>query len=69
MERSIFCEASGGRRTDGFPFRGAPGGRAGRLTVNGEKVTDIHTAYEAADFDEEFVLKKGKKKFCKIVYK
>lgn len=35
----------------------------------GEKVTDIHTAYEAADFDEEFVLKKGKKKFCKIVYK
>ena len=23
----------------------------------------------AADFDEEFVLKKGKKKFCKIVYK
>ena len=41
----------------------------GGVTVNGEKVTDIHTAYEAADFDEEFVLKKGKKKFCKIVYK
>ena len=39
------------------------------VAVNGEKVTDIHTAYEAADFDEEFVLKKGKKKFCKIVYK
>ena len=41
----------------------------GGVTENGEKVTDIHTAYEAADFDEEFVLKKGKKKFCKIVYK
>ena len=41
----------------------------GGVTVKGEKVTDIHTAYEAADFDEEFVLKKGKKKFCKIVYK
>ena len=41
----------------------------GGVTVNGEKVTDIHTAYEAAYFDEEFVLKKGKKKFCKIVYK
>ena len=41
----------------------------GGVTGNGEKVTDIHTAYEAADFDEEFVLKKGKKKFCKIVYK
>ena len=41
----------------------------GGVTVSGEKVTDIHTAYEAADFDEEFVLKKGKKKFCKIVYK
>ncbi len=41
----------------------------GGVTVNGEKVTDIHTAYEVADFDEEFVLKKGKKKFCKIVYK
>ena len=44
-------------------------GDQGGVTVNGEKVTDIHTAYEAADFDEEFVLKKGKKKFCKIVYK
>ena len=41
----------------------------GGVTVNGEKVTDIHTAYEAADFDEEFVLKKGKKKFCKIIYR
>ena len=41
----------------------------GGVTVNGETVTDIHPAYEAADFDEEFVLKKGKKKFCKIVYK
>ena len=41
----------------------------GGVTVNGEKITDTHTSYETADFDGEFVLKKGKKKFCKIVYK
>ncbi|MCR4869331.1 MAG: tyrosine--tRNA ligase [Lachnospiraceae bacterium] len=38
----------------------------GGVTVNGEKVTDIHTKYTAEDFKEEFVLRKGKKKFCKV---
>ncbi|MBE5915757.1 MAG: tyrosine--tRNA ligase [Pseudobutyrivibrio ruminis] len=38
----------------------------GGVSVNGEKVTDIHTSYEASDFNEEFLLKKGKKSFCKI---
>ncbi len=36
------------------------------VSVNGEKVTDPMTSYEAADFAEEFILKKGKKSFCKI---
>ena len=39
----------------------------GGVSVNGDKVTDTHTAYEATDFAEEFILKKGKKKFCKVV--
>ena len=39
----------------------------GGVFVNGEKVTDIHTSYEIADFSKDFVLKKGKKKFCKVV--
>ena len=39
----------------------------GGVSVNGEKVTDIHTSYETADFSKDFVLKKGKKKFCKVV--
>ncbi|MEE3354830.1 MAG: tyrosine--tRNA ligase [Candidatus Weimeria sp.] len=38
----------------------------GGVTVNGEKITDIHTSYTADDFKEEFVLRKGKKKFCKV---
>ena len=38
----------------------------GGVTVNGEKVTDIHTSYQKADFDVEFIVKKGKKSFCKI---
>ena len=41
----------------------------GGVSVNGDKVTDIHTSYTADAFAEEFVLKKGKKKFCKIVCK
>lgn len=36
------------------------------VSVNGEKVTDPMTSYEVADFAEEFILKKGKKSFCKI---
>ncbi len=39
----------------------------GGVSVNGDKVTDTHTAYEATDFAEEFILKKGKKKFCKVI--
>ncbi len=38
----------------------------GGVSVNGEKVSDIHTSYTAEDFAEEFILKKGKKKFCKV---
>ena len=38
----------------------------GGVTVNGEKVTDIHTSYEKADFEKDFILRKGKKKFCKV---
>ena len=37
------------------------------LTVNGEKVTDIKTAYAKDTFTEEFIIKKGKKSFNKIV--
>ena len=33
----------------------------GGVSVNGEKVTDIKTAYTASDFAEDMVLKKGKK--------
>ena len=36
------------------------------VSVNGEKVTDPFTAYEPSDFEEEFILKKGKKSFCKV---
>ena len=39
----------------------------GGVSVNGEKVTDIKTSYGADDFANEFILKKGKKSFCKIV--
>ena len=43
----------------------------GGVTINGEKVTDIKTTYTPDDIKnaEEFVLKRGKKKFCKIVMK
>ncbi len=39
----------------------------GGVTVNGDKITDIHTTYSAGDFSKDFVLRKGKKKFCKVV--
>lgn len=39
----------------------------GGVTVNGEKVTDIKTAYAKDAFAEEFIIKKGKKSFNKIV--
>ncbi|MEG0805854.1 MAG: tyrosine--tRNA ligase [Lachnospiraceae bacterium] len=38
----------------------------GGVSVNGEKLTDIKTTYTKAAFQEEFVLKKGKKSFCKL---
>lgn len=38
----------------------------GGVTVNGEKVTDIKTAYAKDVFAEEFIVKKGKKSFQKI---
>ena len=40
----------------------------GGVSVNGEKVTDDHTSYTADAFKEEFIVKRGKKKFCKIEY-
>ncbi|MCI5620215.1 MAG: tyrosine--tRNA ligase [Lachnospiraceae bacterium] len=42
----------------------------GGVTVNGEKVTDVKAIYTPDAINaEEFVLKRGKKKFCKIVAK
>ena len=38
----------------------------GGVSVNGEKVSDIHTSYAKDIFAEEFIVKKGKKSFCKI---
>ena len=38
----------------------------GGVSVNGEKVSDPFTAYEKSTFADEFLLKKGKKSFCKI---
>lgn len=39
----------------------------GGASVNGEKVTDTYTAYTKEDFTSDFVLKRGKKNFRKIV--
>lgn len=39
----------------------------GGVSVNGDKVSDTFKNYEPSDFEEEFILKKGKKKFCKVV--
>jgi tyrosyl-tRNA synthetase len=41
----------------------------GGVTVNGEKVTDVYADYAAEDFNDEFVIKKGKKNFRKIIMK
>ena len=39
----------------------------GGVTVNGEKVTDIHTSYTLEDIKgSDFILKRGKKNFCRI---
>ncbi|MCR5053213.1 MAG: tyrosine--tRNA ligase [Lachnospiraceae bacterium] len=39
----------------------------GGVTVNGEKVTDPFFSYAPSVFDGEFILRKGKKKYCKVV--
>ena len=42
----------------------------GGVTVDGEKVEDIHKSYTGEDLSGEgIVLKRGKKKFCKIIVK
>ena len=41
----------------------------GGVLVNGEKVTDVKAVFDKGAFDEEFILKKGKKKFCRVVLK
>ena len=38
----------------------------GGVSVNGEKVTDSHATYTKDAFAKEFIMKKGKKKFCKV---
>ncbi len=38
----------------------------GGVSVNGEKVTDAKATFTKDTFAEEFILKKGKKKFCKV---
>ena len=38
----------------------------GGVAVNGEKITDIAATFGKASFDEEFILKRGKKNFRKI---
>ena len=43
------------------------GVQQGGVTVNGEKINDPFTAYTKSDFAEDFVLKRGKKNFRKIV--
>ena len=43
------------------------GVQQGGVTVNGEKVADPFTAYEKSSFAEDFVLKRGKKNFRKVV--
>jgi len=41
----------------------------GGVTVNDEKVLDVNAKYEAAAFAEDFILKRGKKNFRKIINK
>ncbi|MGN0169330.1 MAG: tyrosine--tRNA ligase [Lachnospiraceae bacterium] len=38
----------------------------GGVSVNDEKVTDIKTSYQPEAFKSEFIVKKGKKSFCRI---
>ena len=42
----------------------------GGVTVNGEKITDIRKTYTPEEImAQDFVLKRGKKKFCRVIYK
>ena len=42
----------------------------GGVTVNNEKITDVRKCYTADDFDtDEFIIKRGKKKFMKVNYR
>ena len=38
----------------------------GGVTVKDEKITDIAKTFDAAEFDGEFIVRKGKKIFLKI---
>ncbi len=38
----------------------------GGVSVNGEKIADAKTTYHKDVFEEEFILKKGKKNFQRI---
>ena len=38
----------------------------GGVSVNGDKITDEKATFKKADFAEDFILKRGKKKFCKV---
>ena len=40
----------------------------GGVSVDGEKVQDIHTSYTPGDFAEGKVVKRGKKQFCKVTF-
>ena len=40
----------------------------GGVSVDGEKVQDIHTSYTPQDFAQGKVVKRGKKKFCKVTF-
>ena len=42
----------------------------GGVSVNGKKVADISAAYTPEEINaEDFVLRRGKKKYCKIIFK
>ncbi len=41
----------------------------GGVSVNNEKVSDVKATFDKSAFDEEFILRKGKKKFCRVVLK
>ncbi len=40
--------------------------KQGGVSVNGEKVTDFAASYQKCDFENEFIIKKGKKDFHKV---